>query len=325
MLNPFIYILFACTFLLLEVLYFYIADRYNIIDHPNERSSHSEVTLRGGGIIFPVAILCYSIYAGFEYPNFLLGLICISFISFWDDVNTASSKLRIVFHLMAVSFMFFELQMFLVPVWLILISCFVVIGTINAYNFMDGINGMTGLYSLALISTLLWLNQSIGFISSDILIMTILALLVFLYFNFRRQARCFAGDVGSVSMAFIIIFAMALLIIKTDQYLYILLLAVYGVDTVLTIFIRLSKKENIFEAHRSHAYQKLSNERQISHRLVAFIYALVQMMVNVSVIYVLSLNASFLFEIVFALSVLLALSLLYIFVRINSDSYPIIS
>ncbi|NEU10267.1 glycosyltransferase family 4 protein [Flavihumibacter sp. R14] len=320
-----IYILFAFIFLLLELLYFYIADRYNIIDHPNERSSHSEVTLRGGGIIFPVAILCYSLYAGFEYHNLLLGLLCISFISFWDDIHTASSKLRIVFHLMAVTFLFFELRLFQLPIWVVVVSYVLVIGTINAYNFMDGINGITGIYSLALVATLFWINQSEGFINGDILIITMVALLVFLYFNFRRKARCFAGDVGSVSMAFIVIFSLLLLILKTNEFLYILLLAVYGVDAVLTIFIRLFKGENIFEAHRSHAYQKLSNERGLSHRLVAFLYAVLQIIVNFLVIYVISQNYSVLFEVGFAIVLLLALSLLYAYARAYGNSYSVSS
>ena len=307
----------------MELLYFYIADRYNIIDHPNERSSHSEVTLRGGGILFPVAVLCYACYAGFEYPNFILGLLCISFISFWDDVNTASSKLRIVFHLMAVTFLFFELQMFQFPFWLVIISYILVIGTINAYNFMDGINGITGVYSLALVVTLLWLNQSIEFMNSNILIITSLALLVFLYFNFRHKARCFAGDVGSVSMAFIVIFAIGLLMLKTNEFLYVLLLGVYGVDTVLTIFIRLFNHENIFEAHRSHTYQILSNERRISHRLVALIYAFLQIAVNILVVYIIRLNYGLLFEIGFAIALLLALSLLYALARTKDNSYSV--
>ena len=325
MLNPVIYILFGCTFMLLELLYFYIADRYNIIDHPNERSSHSEVTLRGGGIIFPIAILCYSLYAGFEYYNFLFGLLCISFISFWDDIHTASSKLRIVFHLMAVTFLFFQLQMFTFPFWLVIIAYILVIGTINAYNFMDGINGITGIYSLALVATLFWLNQSVEFINGNLLIITMLALLVFLYFNFRHKARCFAGDVGSVSMAFIVIFSVILLILKTNEFLYVLLLAVYGVDTVLTIFIRLFNGENIFEAHRSHAYQKLSNERGLSHRLVALLYALLQVIVNVLVIYVIRQNYSGLFEAGFAIVLLLALSLLYVLARTHSNSFSVSS
>ena len=323
MLDPLIYILLAVTFLLMELLYFYIAAKYNIIDQPNKRSSHSDVTLRGGGILFPVAVVCYASYAGFEYPNFLLGLLCISFISFWDDVNPASSKLRIVFHLMAVTFLFFELQMFQFPFWMVIIAYILVIGTINAYNFMDGINGITGVYSLTLVLTLLWLNQSIEFINSNILIITSLALLVFLYFNFRHKARCFAGDVGSVSMAFIVIFALVTLMLQTNEFLYVLLLGVYGVDTVLTIFLRLFNRENIFEAHRSHTYQILSNERQISHRIVALIYAFLQIAVNIVVVYIIQLNYGLLFEIGFAIALLLALSLLYAIARTKDNSYSV--
>ena len=316
-----IYIVFAALFVSIELLYFYVADKYDIIDHPNERSSHSEVTLRGGGILFPLALLCNSLFIGFEYPNFLLGLLCISFISFWDDVNTASSKLRIVFHLMAVTFLFFELQMFQYPIWLIIIAYILVIGIINAYNFMDGINGITGLYSLTVVLTLIWINQSLGFINHYFLVVTALALLVFLYFNFRYKARCFAGDVGSVSMAFIVIFAIISLFLKTNNFLYVLLLAVYGVDTVLTIFIRLARGENIFEAHRMHTYQILSNEAGMSHRLVAFIYAFIQLIINVLVIYIISQDFGFIVESGFAVALLLALSLIYAWARNRGHSY----
>ena len=188
---------------------------------------------------------------------------------------------------------------------------------------MDGINGITGLYSLALIVTLIWLNQSVEFINQNLLIITALSLLVFLFFNFRHKARCFAGDVGSVSMAFIVIFAIGLLILKTHEFLYILLLAVYGVDTVLTIFIRLYNRENIFEAHRTHTYQKLSNEHQVSHRLVALLYAALQVLVNILIIYIVRLNHSPLFEIAVALAILLALSLLYSLARTNRNAFSV--
>ncbi len=318
-----IYIGFIALFFCLEFIYFRIADRYNIIDHPNERSSHSEVTLRGGGIVFPVAILCYSLYSGFEYPNFLLGLLCISFISFWDDINTASSKLRIVFHLMGVTFLFSQSAMFDMPVWFIIIAYILVIGTINAYNFMDGINGITGLYSLGTIVTLIWINSVLGFINPNLLIVTALSLVVFLYFNFRQKARCFAGDVGSVSMAFIIIFSIITLIAYTNEFLYILLLAVYGVDTVLTILIRLLKGENIFEAHRCHTYQILSNEFHISHRVVAVVYALLQLCVNVLVIKMIRLQFGFLLDLGLALVILLALSLLYALGRTSGNNLSV--
>jgi UDP-N-acetylmuramyl pentapeptide phosphotransferase/UDP-N-acetylglucosamine-1-phosphate transferase len=223
---------------------------------------------------------------------------------------------------MAVTFLFFELQLFQLPLWLIIISYILVIGIINAYNFMDGINGITGLYSLGLILTLIWLNLTIEFINHYFLVATAFALTVFLYFNFRYKARCFAGDVGSVSMAFIIIFAIITLIVKTNDYIYVMLLAVYGVDTILTIFIRLIKGENIFEAHRLHTYQILSNECGISHRLVAFTYAFLQVIINLLVVYIASQNLSFLYEMGFAIILLLALSLLYALARNTKNSYP---
>ncbi|HYK77860.1 MAG TPA: UDP-GlcNAc--UDP-phosphate GlcNAc-1-phosphate transferase, partial [Daejeonella sp.] len=299
---------------------FRLADRYNIIDKPNARSSHSIITLRGGGIVFPISILLYSFYSGFHYANFLLGLACISFISFWDDLHTASSKLRLFFHLMAVTFLFLQLQLFQFPVWVVIIAYVVVIGTINAYNFMDGINGITGLYSLTAILTLISINQSLNFIDMELLIFTGLALMVFLFYNFRIKARCFAGDVGSVSMAFILLFALGALILFTREFLYVLFLSVYGVDTVLTILLRLSKKENIFAAHRSHTYQLLSNERGISQLGVALIYGLLQLIINLLVIYLVNLNLSPIRQIAFALGFLTVLSVFYMLARPDTEN-----
>ena len=315
-----IYIIFAFALLLIELLYFNIADRLNIIDHPNERSSHTEVTLRGGGIIFPIAILLYSVYSGFEHLNFLLGLLCISLISFMDDVRTTSSKLRIVFHLLAVTFLFVELGLFITPFWLLIIAYIVVIGIINAYNFMDGINGITGVYSLCIIATLLYINQTEFFIENGLLIVTTLALLVFLWFNFRHKARCFAGDVGSVSIAFVILYALSTLIIPNGEFLYVLLLAVYGTDTVITILIRLANRENIFEAHRSHTYQLLSNEKGMPHLIVALAYAALQLFINILVIYVVRLDLPLVYEFMFAFLILLSLVIAYAIIR-PSASY----
>lgn len=314
-----IYIIFALSLLLVEMLYFYIADRYDIIDHPNERSSHTEVTLRGGGIIFPISIFLYSLYSGFQYPNFLLGLLCISLISFMDDVRTTSSKLRMVFHLLAVTFLFVEVGLFTIPFWLLIIAYIIVIGIINAYNFMDGINGITGLYSLVAVATLLYINQTEFFIANNLLIITSLALLVFLWFNFRQKARCFAGDVGSVSIAFIIVFALSMLIIPQGQFLYVLLLAVYGTDTVLTIVLRLVNRENIFEAHRSHTYQLLSNEKGMPHLVVATLYAILQLLINILVIYVIHLDLLLVYELIFAIIILSALIVAYAFIRPHSS------
>ncbi|MGY0038958.1 UDP-GlcNAc--UDP-phosphate GlcNAc-1-phosphate transferase [Pedobacter sp. NJ-S-72] len=247
---------------ILELLYFKIADHFNIIDKPNSRSSHTALTIRGGGIIFGIsAILFFCLYQ-FQYPYFIAGLFFISLISFLDDILTLNNKIRLTVHLVSVGLMFCQLGLFGLPwYWLIMAAVFV-IGTINAYNFMDGINGITGAYSLVALFTFYCINEYVvPFTSKELLLTISLSLLVFNYFNFRKKAKCFAGDVGSVSIAFIILFLLLQLIIKTENFNYLLLLMIYGLDAVTTIIFRLIRRENIFEAHRAHFYQYWTNER----------------------------------------------------------------
>lgn len=281
-------LLFIITILLflLEYLYFKLADRFNIIDQPNHRSSHTVVTLRGGGIIFAISLLLYPCYFGFQYKYFLTGLALISFISFMDDIKPVSSKLRILFHLGAVALMFCQLGLFDLPVYWIFLALFLVIGSLNAINFMDGINGITGSYALVTLCALLYINIYIAeFITSSLLITSIISVIVFNFFNFRIKAKCFAGDVGSVSIAFIILFFLLQLIIKTENFSYLLLLLLYGLDTVTTIGFRLIRKERVFEPHRSHFYQHWANEKKVPHLIVASIYALVQLIIDSLVIF----------------------------------------
>ena len=269
-------------FFALELSYFKLADHFNIIDKPNHRSSHTAITIRGGGIIFPFAILAFSFYAGFVYPYFLVGLLLIGFISFMDDIRELSSKVRMLFHITAVALLFYQLNLFVFPFYWILLALVFVIGTINAINFMDGINGITGCYGLVTLVTLQYVNSAIVHFTADgFLIVSILAVLVFNFFNFRTKAKCFAGDVGSVSLAFIILFFLLQLIIKTNNPGYFALLLLYGLDAVTTIIFRLFRKENIFKAHRSHLYQFLANEKKLPHVLVASLYALVQLVINI--------------------------------------------
>lgn len=270
---------------IIELIYFKIADRYNIIDKPNHRSSHNAVTIRGGGIIFTIAIIAFFSFYKFQYPYFVAGLFFITLISFLDDVITLSNKLRLAVHLGAVALLFCQWDIWGYSIPVIIVALVFVIATINAYNFMDGINGITGGYSFLAIVTLYYIDeQIISFTSPDLLIIVGLSLLVFNFFNFRKKAKCFAGDVGSVSIAFIIIFLLGQLILKTNQFSYILLLLVYGLDAVTTIGFRLLRKENIFEAHRSHFYQFLANERKIPQLYISAGYGLIQLLFNLIVI-----------------------------------------
>ena len=156
----------------------------------------------------------------------------------------------------------------------------VCVGIINAYNFMDGINGITGAYSLAVLIPLAVLNVRYSFVDPALIFVTALSVLVFCFFNFRKRARCFAGDVGSVGIAFIILFILGRLIAATGDIQYLLLLGVYGIDTVLTIIHRIMLHEHLGEAHRKHAYQLMANELHIPHTSVSFFYFALQLIVS---------------------------------------------
>ncbi len=279
--NIYILSIFSIILFTIEVLYFKIADKYNIIDKPNYRSSHTQITLRGGGIIFSISVLIGAMYLGFRYPYFIFGLVLITLVSFIDDINPVSNKVRIICHLIAVSILFNQLNIYLLSCYWIIINYVFVIGTINAINFMDGINGITGLYGLVTIITLYYINLCvIPYTENTYLITSILSLCVFNFFNFRKNAKCFAGDVGSVSLAFIVLFFMLQLIVKTNDFKYLLLLLIYGLDVVTTIFFRLYRRENVFDAHRTHFYQFLANETAMPHLAVSLMYGLAQLLID---------------------------------------------
>lgn len=283
-----IYIIYAIILVLLlgvELFYFKIADKCNIIDKPNLRSSHTSITLRGGGIIFLVSAWIWAAFFGLAYPWFLIGLTAIAGISFIDDIHSVPNRVRLAVQFVAMLLMFQDFGI-LNPEswWMIVIALVLCVGIINAYNFMDGINGITGGYSLAVLLPLIYLNAKLDFVENSFLVMALMGVLVFNFFNFRKKAKCFAGDVGSVGIAFIILFALGKLILLTGDFTYILLLAVYGVDSVLTIVHRILLHENIGEAHRKHAYQLMANELKIPHVVVSVIYMCLQLVVSFGLI-----------------------------------------
>lgn len=274
------YLIILVLLFLAELFYFKVADKYNIIDKPNERSSHTRITLRGGGVIFYFGALVYFLTSGFEYPWFMLALTFVAIISFMDDIRSTSQKLRLVFHFSAMALMFYQWGLFSLSWWWIIIALIICTGIINAYNFMDGINGITGGYSLVVLLSLAYINEEVTpFVEQDLIYTVIMSVLVFCFFNFRKKARCFAGDVGSVSIAFILLFLLGKLIIQTGDFSWIILLSVYGVDSVLTIFHRLMLHENIGLPHRKHLYQLMANELRIPHVVVSVIYMVLQFLI----------------------------------------------
>ena len=299
------YIIVLVLLFLAELFYFYIADKYNIIDKPNERSSHTRITLRGGGIIFYFGVLAYFLTNHFEYPWFMLALTLITFISFVDDIRSTSQVLRLVFHFSAMALMFYQWGLFALPWWTILVALIICTGIINAYNFMDGINGITGGYSLIILGALAFINHSVvSFVEPDLIYTMLCAVLVFNFFNFRKRAKCFAGDVGAVSIAFTILFLIGRLIIQTGDFSWIVLLVVYGIDSVLTIVHRLMLHENIGLPHRKHMYQIMANELRMPHVVVALIYMMMQAIVVIGYLILREYGYWYLLGSVFLLSLL---------------------
>jgi UDP-N-acetylmuramyl pentapeptide phosphotransferase/UDP-N-acetylglucosamine-1-phosphate transferase len=281
-----LYIITFLILLLTEIFYFQVANHFKIIDKPNIRSSHNMIVLRGGGIIFPIGMILYFSFFGIVYPWFLIGLLIVCTVSFWDDIKNLPESLRLIMQILAITILLHELKLLnLQYLWIIPLLLVIFVGILNVYNFMDGINGLTGSYSVSVLVPLIILNRSMNFIDMNYLIFIILALLVFLFFNFRTRAICFAGDVGSIGIAFIIIFALGKLILKTHDITYIVLLLVYGIDSLLTICHRIILKENLKKAHRKHLYQLMANELSIPHITISILYSIVQFMISLGIIY----------------------------------------
>jgi UDP-GlcNAc:undecaprenyl-phosphate/decaprenyl-phosphate GlcNAc-1-phosphate transferase len=305
------------TILLISILaYFKIADRFNIIDKPNQRSSHSYVTIRGGGLIFSLAAILWFLIYEFAQPYIIISLISIALISFLDDLMPLSSMIRISVHLFAVSILFWQLQLFELPWYIIALAYLLIIGWINAFNFMDGINGITAIYSLVALSTFLWLVQNSTFLPipyiEKLLVLLIGSVLIFSFFNVRKKAKCFAGDIGSVGMAFLLAWFLLYLILQTGRIEYILFVVVYGIDSVITIVYRLKRRENIFQAHRSHLYQYLSNELKVPHTIVSILYGITQLLINILAIYLIDKGAM---SIALFIGLLFILSAKYLLIR----------
>ena len=287
------FIIFA-VLLALELAYFKIADKFNIIDKPNNRSSHSTIVLRGGGIIFTLSMIAWTVLMVAQglnivpYLPFLVGLILIAGVSFIDDIHSLPDSVRLVAQFAAMALMFWSMGIMNWTMWWIVpIALIVCVGATNIINFMDGINGITAGYALAILVPLLLLNKEYGFIEESYLVVAILGVLVFSIFNFRPKgkAKCFAGDVGSIGIAFIILFAAGRLIIQTGDLTYFILILIYGVDGVLTICHRIMLHENLGEAHRKHAYQLMCNELKIGHVKISLLYMVLQLAVSLGFIY----------------------------------------
>ncbi len=307
-------ILYSIIYLLIIIIYYFLAKYYKLYDKPNSRSSHKFNTLNGGGILFPIAfILPFFIELEYyKYINLIIGAILISIISFVDDIKPISNFKRVSLHSIAVILLLSHLDILSINILYFIISFILITGILNAYNFMDGINGLNGAYSLVTLSSLLFINKSYNVVPEILIISLIISLIIFLFLNFRNNAIMFSGDIGSISIGYILSFIILMLIIKDHNIKWILLLGVYGLDSVGTIVLRIIRKENIFKAHRTHFYQYLTNYKKINHLLVASIYCFVQLSFN----YILIFKTDYMIMVSY-----FSLILLYAITRIKLEGY----
>lgn len=289
------YVIIAAILLVAELVYFKIADHFNIIDKPNERSSHTKIVLRGGGIIFTIGLWIWYLwfmvkgewFMVSEYWPLMAGVTLAAGISFIDDIHSLPDSVRLVVQFTAMFLVFQQIGLLHWDMWWIVpIALLVAVAGTNIFNFMDGVNGITGGYSLAMLIPLLLLNRKYEFMDETMLVVVILSVLVFCLFNFRTKAKCFAGDVGSIGMAMILVFAVGRLMLATGDVTWIVLFLIYGVDGMMTIFHRIMLHEKLGEAHRKHAYQLMANELKIPHVVVSCIYMTLQLVVSLTAIYV---------------------------------------
>ncbi len=267
--------------------YYGYALRKRILDIPSQRSSHRVPTVRGGGILFFLGVLTgYLAFVFPAFPWFFAGFLLLSFTGWLDDRKNLSAWVRFPIQLAAVLMILQDAGLFAADFhWGIkLLAVIVALGFVNAFNFMDGINGITGLYSLVLLAGLAVLNREVPLLDNRWTGIIALSVLAFGYFNFRRHALMFAGDTGTMALAAFFLFGLAKFMVELRSPVLLLFVLLYGTDSAMTIIRRLWYGENIFRAHRWHVYQKMVDRWHWKHLWVAAFYALFQLVINAALL-----------------------------------------
>ena len=277
------YILITAVLIIGIIIYLKMAEKWSIIDQPNSRSSHLVVTKRGGGIIYLIALVIYMISSNFNMPSIIICGLLLGIMGFIDDNKNLDFKIKLIIQCITIGYFLSTGSYNGLEWYLLILMFFLIISSINILNFMDGINGLTILYSLSFLISFYIINAHIiAFTDSNFLLIVILSNLIIGYFNIRKKAVCFLGDVGAITMGFIYAVLTITLIVKTNSLSPLILFLVYFLDSGWTIVERLLAKENIFHPHRKHLYQLLVNEYKLSHLLVASIYFSIQALINIT-------------------------------------------
>ena len=309
-----LYLVFAILLFVASLMYFKVARIYKIVDHPNHRTMHESATIRGGGIVILLSVILFSLSIADPGYYFIAGMTILGITGFLDDLVDLSGKVRFPLQVLSVILILLELDLTGLNIFWLFLIVILATGAINAFNFMDGINGMTGGYGLVTVVSLIYVNNFVThFTSNEFLYFFLLSLMVFVFYNFRKRAVCFAGDVGSLTVAFIIIYLIIKLVIETQQFVFILFLTLYGIDTIFTIIQRILNKENIFEAHRSHLFQVIVSKTGMPHLRMSGVYMVIQAIINLLVILIMQMN--FTLQLIYSGIMLLTLSVFYFIIK----------
>jgi len=273
------YIFLLIVLLGVMVGYIIFAKKLGIIDYPNERSSHNEATVRGGGVIFPITVLLWALLFDHTDWYFVSAVTLMGVMGFIDDRYSLSQLPRLIIQSLGVMLILVEIGLLSLPIFYTGIAFILITGWLNTFNFMDGVNGILVLYAGSVLTGVYIFKDAIPDIQLSLVYAIGLSLIVFGWCNVRKNAFAFAGDVGSLSMGLILAYFVSSLILATGRWEFILLFSVYGVDSVLTILHRIKNGENIFEAHRSHLYQFLANEMKWPHIKVSLLYSILQLVI----------------------------------------------
>jgi len=248
--------------------------RNELLDIPNDRSSHKVSTPRGGGLAIVLVFLFLTAYLYFEElikQDLFLGLFGVSAmvaaVGFWDDHNSLGRRLRIAVHFFAAIWMFYwvdglgPLTFFSVETDLgafgNIIGVFALVWLLNLYNFMDGIDGIAAAEAISVLGgaiLILLFNGDVQF--SVWLTALVIACTGFLVWNWP-PAKIFMGDVGSGFLGFVL-GGFALITSNNTAltvWTWLILLGVFLVDATVTLVIRIARGAKWYDAHRSHAYQ----------------------------------------------------------------------
>lgn len=266
------------TALLLPVL-----RRKAILDHPNERASHTHPTPRGGGIAVMPVILSLWAAILYWYSDVPIGLATVigcaamlAMISWVDDLRGLTALTRLLSHIAAAvvglagmpenALVF---QGLLPGILDKVLACLIWVWFINLFNFMDGIDGITGVQSMAIglgafgLSALSALMPSVGILGLAVAG----AAVGFLAYNWH-PAKLFIGDVGSIPLGFLLGWLLLVMAVQGYWVSALLLPLYYLTDSTLTLARRALRGERVWRAHREHFYQR-AHQAGLSHAAIA--------------------------------------------------------